>query len=61
LWLPNRRLLPTLVSKVLAKVNSWGPNRRLVIALHLPNALLETGLRVCPSEKSQENTALAVE
>ena len=54
-------LLPTLVSKVLAKVNSSWPNRRLVIALHSPNPLLETGLRVCPPEKSQENTALAVE
>src|ERR1700683_1279807 len=27
-------LLPTLVSKVLARVNSSWPNRRLVIALH---------------------------
>jgi hypothetical protein len=54
-------LLPTLVSRVLAKVNSSWPNRRLVIALHSPNARLETGLRVCPPEKSQENTAVAVE
>jgi hypothetical protein len=55
------RLLPTLVSKVPAKVNSSRPNRRFVIALHSLNVLLETGLRVCPPEKSQENTALAVE
>jgi hypothetical protein len=26
---------------------------RLLIALHSPNALLETGLRMCPPEKSQ--------
>ena len=51
-------LLPTLVSRVLAKVNSSWPNRRLVIALHSPNARLETGLRVCPPEKSQENDRL---
>jgi hypothetical protein len=51
-------LLPTLVSKVLAKVNSSWPNRRLVIALHSPNPLLETGLRVCPPEKRRDSDAL---
>ncbi len=51
----------TLVSKVLAKVNLSWPNRRFVIALHSPNARLETGLRVCNPEKSQENAALAID
>jgi hypothetical protein len=55
------RLSSTLVSKVLAKVNSSWPNGRLVIALHSPNAFLETGLRVCPPEKSRKNIAIAVQ
>jgi len=38
-------------SKVLRKVNSLWPNPRLLIALHSPNSLLETGLRMCPREK----------
>ena len=33
------------------KVNSPWPNPRLLIALHSPNALPETGLRTCPAEK----------
>jgi hypothetical protein len=53
------RLLPAVVSKVLAKSTRRG--RQPVITLHSPNAFLETGLRVCPPEKSQENTALAVQ
>jgi len=44
---------PNSVSQVLAKVNSGRPNSWLVIALHSPITLLETGLRVCPPEKSQ--------
>jgi hypothetical protein len=53
-------LLPKSVSEVLAKVNSPWPNRPLVIALHLLGALLETGLRVCPPEKSQDKSPFAV-
>ena len=34
------------------KVKSLSPNRRFVIALHSPSGVVETGLRVCPSEKS---------
>jgi hypothetical protein len=29
-----------------------GPNRRLLIALHSPSTLLETGLHMCSEEKS---------
>jgi hypothetical protein len=49
-----------LGSKVLAKVNSPWPNRPLVIAWHSSSALLETGLRVCPPEKSQDKSPFAV-
>jgi hypothetical protein len=36
------------------KVNSLWPNPQLSIALHSPNAPLETGLRMCVPEKSQD-------
>jgi hypothetical protein len=49
---------PNSVSKALTEVNSLGPNPRLVIALHSPNALLETGLRMCPPEKSRNSDRL---
>jgi hypothetical protein len=49
---------PNSVSKALTKVNSLGPNPRLVNALHSPNALLETGLRMCPPEKSRNSDRL---
>ena len=48
---------PNSVSKALAKVNSLGSNPQLMIALHSPNALLKTGLRMCPPEKSRDSTA----
>jgi hypothetical protein len=44
----------TSVSKVLTRVNSVWPNPRLLIALHSPYALLETGLRMCGPEKSRD-------
>ena len=47
----GRKLSAKRVSKVSTKVNPLWPNPRLVIALHSPNALLETGLRMCPPEK----------
>jgi hypothetical protein len=34
---------------------------RLMIALHSPNALLQTGLRMCLLEKSQDSTAFDTE
>src|SRR5450759_1617147 len=37
--------------RVRTKVNSLWPNPELVIALHSPSALLETGLHLCPTEK----------
>jgi hypothetical protein len=43
------------------KVNSLWPNPQLLIALHSPNALLETGLRIRLPEKSQDNTAFDAE
>jgi hypothetical protein len=45
-------------SKVPTKVNVVCPNLRLVIALHSPHALLETGLRKCPPEKSRDRERL---
>jgi hypothetical protein len=40
------------------EVNSLCTNPRLLIALHSPYALLETGLRMCPPEKSRDSDAL---
>jgi hypothetical protein len=37
------------------------PSFRLVIALHSPTALLETGLRICCPEKSGDNAPFAAE
>ena len=45
-------------STVLGKVNSLSPNPQLLIALHSPNGLRETGLRICRPEKSQDSDAL---
>jgi hypothetical protein len=47
--------LSTSGSKVPAKVNSPWPNARLLIALHSPYALRETGQRMCPPEKSRDS------
>ena len=43
---------------IIIKVNSPWSNPRLLIALHSPNALLETGLRLWPSEKSRDHEAI---
>ena len=45
-------------SKVLAKVNSTWLNLRSLIALHSPNALVETGLCMCRPEKSKRSDRL---
>jgi len=37
------------------RVNSPRPNPWFLIALHSPYALLETGLRMCPAEKSRDS------
>jgi hypothetical protein len=42
------------------KVNSLWPNPLLLIALLSPCALHETGLRICPSEKSRGVAPFAV-
>jgi hypothetical protein len=47
---------PNAVSRVRTKVNRLWPNSPLVIALHSPDAHLETGLRMCPPEKSRTPT-----
>src|ERR1035437_2810360 len=39
------------------KVKSLSPNHRSVIALHSPSDVVETGLRVCPSEKKARKLA----
>src|ERR1700728_247997 len=40
------------------KVNSLWLNLRLLIVLHSPYAPLETGLHICPPEKSGESTPI---
>ena len=52
---PRALEAPNAVSKVRAKVNPPSPNYRLLIALRSPSAFRETGLRMCPPEKSQES------
>src|SRR5271155_3075830 len=49
---------PNPVLKVLTKVNPRWLDCRLVIALHSPNASLETGLRMYPPEKSPDSDPL---
>jgi hypothetical protein len=41
------------VSKALTRVNSLGPNPRIVIAFRSPSSLGETGLPMCLAEKRQ--------
>jgi hypothetical protein len=43
---------------LLAKVNSRCPKPGILIALHSPYAILETGLRICHPEKSQHVGAI---
>jgi hypothetical protein len=50
---PERRAF-----KLRTKVNSLWQNPGPLIALHSPSALLETGLRMCPPEKSQDSDHL---
>jgi hypothetical protein len=42
---------------VLAEVKSLAPHDQVVIALHSPSGLVETGLRICPSEKKAATLA----
>jgi len=63
--------LPTGLSRIRLLVPLQRSNQRLpyltdcrshlAIALHSPEALIETGLHMCPLEKSQEMTAFAAE
>ena len=46
---------------MLSKVNWLRPIFRQVIALHSPNARLETGLRICPPERSRNKVPFAAE
>ena len=48
-------------SKALTRVNSLGPNPRIVIALRSPSVLAETGLTMCLAEKCQTVTAFDAE
>jgi len=50
--------VPKPVSMMPTEVDSLCTNRRLLIAFHSPCALLETGLRMCPPEKSRDSNAL---
>jgi hypothetical protein len=52
---------PNSVSEGADKVNSLWPNLRLLIALHSPDAVLETGLRRRLREKSRHRAAFAAE
>jgi hypothetical protein len=47
--------------KVLAKINSTWPTPRSLIALHSPNARIETGLRMRPPEKRQHSDLFAAD
>ena len=44
--------------QALTKVNSLRSNLRIVVALHSPCALRETGLRMCRPEKSRDGDAI---
>ncbi len=46
---------PEPPSKMPTKVNSLWLNPRLMIAFHSPDVLLETGLHMCPPEKSRDS------
>jgi hypothetical protein len=46
---------------LLAKVNSRCPKPGILIALHSPYAILETGLRICLPEKSEDSDPFAAE
>jgi hypothetical protein len=50
-------MIPLFASSRLPEVNSLGPHPQLLIALHSPDALLETGLRMYIPEKSRHRTA----
>jgi hypothetical protein len=43
------------------EVNSLWPNPGLKIAMHSPKALIETGLHMCPPEKTRDVHAVADE
>jgi hypothetical protein len=43
------------LSRMPTKVNSLWLNPQLLIALHSPYPLLETGLRMCPAEKGRDS------
>jgi hypothetical protein len=44
-----------ILTSALPEVNSLWLNFQLLIALHSPYAVLETGLRMCPAEKSRDS------
>jgi hypothetical protein len=43
------------------KVKSLSPHHRFVIALHSPDGVVETGLRICPPEKNAPKLACGVQ
>jgi hypothetical protein len=57
----DMRATSTSVSKPLTEVNSLGPNPQLLIALHSPYVLLETGLRMFRPEKSRDSDPFSAE
>jgi hypothetical protein len=59
-WLARNGLMGSAQRALLclAKVNSLSPNPQLLIALHSPNGLRETGLHLCLPEKRPERDAL---
>jgi hypothetical protein len=46
--------MPKIRSEMPTEVNSLCPNLPLLIALHSPYILFETGLRLCHPEKNQD-------
>ena len=52
----------TIVYWVMSQVSvkSLSPNHRLVIALHSPSGVIETGLHLCPPVKKARKLALEI-
>jgi hypothetical protein len=55
--LPEKRVIGKATFVDANEVKPRSPHHRLMIALHSPGGVAETGLRVCPPEKSARKLA----
>jgi hypothetical protein len=55
----NRKLGKTAFPNA-SEVKALSPHHRFLIALHSPDGVAETGLRVCPPEKNARKLARGV-